>query len=242
MYQTEDGQKKKEFRYEQVANALESDIINNCYPDMKLPSEQILCDRYSASRTVVREAMKILSERKLISSVVGSGAYITRPEAADLSVIINRLMSTHNIDMLDVIEMRIILETNAAALAAIHATPEELTEMERICRELSVGNATLPVPERVNLDNRFHILLCEASHNSMLSILANAISNIVYSFIHAIMLATDGKPDTIRHISHTRILDALKDHNPIAANSIVYDHLYSTRALYVKYINSAGDK
>lgn len=226
---------KKDFLYERIADKLEEDIINNCFPDMKLPTEQELCLRYSASRTAVREALKVLGERRLITSVVGSGAYITRPEANDLSAVISRLINTHHIDMTDVIDLRIILETNAACFAALNATAEDFEALNSISELLSDPNC--PVGERVELDNKFHIKLCEASHNNILTLLASSINSIVRGFINTAMAGDSNSPDLIRHVSHSRILDAVRSGNPIAAQSIVYDHLYTTRIIYENSIS-----
>lgn len=230
-----DDVRKKKFLYEKIASLLERDIINGCFPDQKLPPEQELSDRYSASRTVIREALKILGERHLVYSVVGSGAYITRPDANDLSTIINRLISTHNIGMMDAIDVRIIIESNAAALAALNATPEEFDEMDRVRDRLA--REVLPTEERIMLDYEFHALICQASHNDMLAMLARAIGNVVRELISMNIVAGKDNPDILRHISHARILRALRERNPIAAQNVVYDHLYSTKMLYEKYIS-----
>ena len=89
---------KKDHLYEIVADRLEKDIVTGIFTERRLPSEQMLSVRYGVSRTVMREALKILTERRMVSVTAGSGAYITRPDANDLSVVVNRLIQTHDID------------------------------------------------------------------------------------------------------------------------------------------------
>lgn len=227
---------KSEHMYGQIADRLEKDIIAGCYPERKLPSEQALAVRYSVSRAVIRESLKLLSERSLVSTVVGSGTYITKPEVDDLTVVLDRITATHNFGIQDIIETRLILEPNAAALAAINASPEEFDAMDQV-REM-LKQADLSNEERVDLDYEFHMMICEASHNGLLTMLTKAISTMVKNLIAINIEAGAIDKDAVRHISHARILGALRDRDPIAAQSIMYSHLYSSKALYEKYLEA----
>ena len=65
---------QKAHLYEQVADLLERQIIAQYKDGKKLPSEQHLAEQYQVSRTIIREALKLLKERGLIDSKTGSGA------------------------------------------------------------------------------------------------------------------------------------------------------------------------
>jgi GntR family transcriptional repressor for pyruvate dehydrogenase complex len=58
---------KRQPLYEQIADSLEEMILNNESNDLRLPSEMSLVSQYGVSRSVVREALKTLKERGLIS-------------------------------------------------------------------------------------------------------------------------------------------------------------------------------
>ena len=49
-----------------------------------LPSERVLATQYGVSRNVIREAIKILTEKKLVTNVIGKGNYVTLPNETDL--------------------------------------------------------------------------------------------------------------------------------------------------------------
>ena len=66
---------QKDHLYEQVADLLEQQILNNYEDGARLPSEQHLAEEYSVSRTIIRESLKLLKERGLIDSKTGSGSY-----------------------------------------------------------------------------------------------------------------------------------------------------------------------
>ena len=74
------------YLYEQVADRLEARILSD--PDTlghKLPSEQALADGFSVSRPVVREALKLLKERRLVSVRNGEGVFVEKPDASALA-------------------------------------------------------------------------------------------------------------------------------------------------------------
>ena len=229
--------------YSSIADRLEHDIVSGRFADKKLPPEQALAETYSVSRTVIREALKILSERSLVNTIVGSGTYITKPDVKDLITVIDRISFTHDFSADDVIEMRTILESNAAALAALNATEEEFDAMDVIRDKLK--DSSLSVEEKVQLDFEFHMMICEAAHNRMLAIIARAISSIVKELIAINIGTTDydfQSRDEAKVISHARILRALRDRNPTAAQSIMYSHLYSSKVFYTKYLSSESIK
>ena len=229
------NQEKKEYLYELIANQLEQDILNDRFQGSKLPSEQELAAQYSCSRAVVREALKVLTERKLVNSVVGSGAYITKPEVSDLSTLIGRLISTHHIAQRDAIDMRIILETSAAEAAAMNATEEELLELKDLHDRLSNLNSLTP-DERIKLDYEFHAMISKASHNALLCLVTSAMSQLVFDQVEKTRRAGDVNPLQAKHINHARILHALQERNPVAARSVMYEHIYSANLILEKTV------
>lgn len=228
--------------YSTVADRLEHDIVSGCFPEEKLPSEQALSEMYSVSRTVIREALKILSERSLVNTVVGSGNYITKPEVEDLITVIDRISSTHDFSANDVIEMRIILESNAAALAALNATEEEFDAMDAVREKLK--DSSLTEEERVQYDFEFHMMICEAAHNRMLSTITRAICSIVKDLIAINIGTTDydiQSRNEAKLISHAKILRTLRERNPIAAQSVMFSHLYASKVFYAKHLDAEAE-
>ena len=116
---------------EQIANALEEEIISAGRIGERLPSEQHLAERFEASRTVVREALKILRARGLIDSRTGSGAYITRPDVQDLSHMVTRMIRMDEaIDYSSIYEVRYFLEAAAARSVVARASDEDLDMLD----------------------------------------------------------------------------------------------------------------
>lgn len=113
---------QKDHLYEQVADLLEQQILNNYEDGARLPSEQHLAEEYSVSRTIIRESLKLLKERGLIDSKTGSGSYVTRPEAQNIADVVYRIIQMDQIDYVSVFDMRMILEMESISRAVNHVT------------------------------------------------------------------------------------------------------------------------
>ncbi len=226
---------KKDHLYEIVADRLEKDIVTGIFTERRLPSEQMLSVRYGVSRTVMREALKILTERRMVSVTAGSGAYITRPDANDLSVVVNRLIQTHDIDYLDAYDVRIVLEAAGAAQCAQRATDDELKCMEKLLE--FVRDRSISLSTRIEKDLEFHMYVAKCSHNEMLALLIDAMGSILQDVITLSVTINTDQTEMVKGISHARILQAIKDRNPFAAQSVMYDHLYSSKMIYKRHMD-----
>ncbi|MFA7113733.1 MAG: GntR family transcriptional regulator, partial [Sphaerochaeta sp.] len=116
---------------QQIADHLEEVILSSPTSKVaeKLPGELKLAKQYNVSRPVIREALKLLQERGLITLKNGSGAYITRPENDTVMNAINRIMQVDRIKSDDLTQMREILELSSVDRAVQCITDEQLREM-----------------------------------------------------------------------------------------------------------------
>jgi DNA-binding FadR family transcriptional regulator len=108
---------------ETLADKLEEIILSDIKLfGQKLPSEQELAKKFGISRNIVREALKLLKERGLVTSRTGDGSYFSKPEPQTLTNLISRMLVMNNIDADNSYEVRMMLECNACRLAARQAT------------------------------------------------------------------------------------------------------------------------
>lgn len=226
--------------YEQIADTLESWILANGYTeDGKLPSEQTLADEFGVSRNVIREALKLLKERGLVESRNGTGSYITKPEAANLSDVISRMVAMNHIDYLAIYEIRSILETASCRKAARTATKEQLAQMQELLENLK--DRSISVEERREKDFAFHIAIAEAAGNPLLVILVQAMKNIFMEMIEKGIFITGGIDDAI--MRHNSIMNALLKHDADAAERAMRDHLeFSRKNVEVYMARQKNDK
>ena len=144
-------------------------------PGDPLPTEEELSGELSASRTVLREAVKVLAAKGLVESRPKTGTR-ARPRRdwnlLDPDVLAWRLEARPDRRFFDdVVELRRIVEPRAARLAAERATESEIAELEEVFRQMQ---AAADDPEAyLEPDVRFHALILEACHNELLEHMAS---------------------------------------------------------------------
>lgn len=217
---------------EQIADRLEEEIIANGTIGERLPSEQQLAERFEASRTVVREALKILRARGLIDSRTGSGAYITRPDVQDLSHMVSRIIRMdETIDYLCIYETRYFLEAAACRSAVRRATDADFDSLQDILNTLM--NKNLGVLERRDLDFEFHKSIARCSKNPLLELLVETMGNIFKDVIKTGIFVEGGIDDAI--VRHQRVMNALRDRDAALAEKMMFEHLDQSRVNYEVY-------
>ncbi len=117
-------------RASQVADQLAREIRSgHVDPGQKLPTEQELIGRFGVSRTVVREAIASLRSQGLVVSRQGSGVFVAGPdENAVFRIAASDVRSLADIS--DVLQLRLAVEVEAAGLAALNRTSDDLGVME----------------------------------------------------------------------------------------------------------------
>lgn len=222
----------------QVAQDLLQRIIAEEFPPgTVLPSERELQERYSVSRTVVREAIKLLAARGLIATSSGQGAIV----ASDLTspardALVLAFFRTHACAE-DILNTRMLLEPEIAALAARQATPLQIRRLTSIAQapDIAPGDggeeARIKAGERWSAtDARFHILLAEASQNPVLAVFIEVIVGILWrqrrSGQHYL---PDDQRKQAQH-QHRTVADAVAARDPDAARQAMAAHLVATRA------------
>jgi GntR family transcriptional repressor for pyruvate dehydrogenase complex len=105
-----------------VAGLKDKILSGELGPGAKLPSEAELIEEYAVSRTVVREAVSRLQAEGLVETFQGRGSFVLAvPEPSSFTLETSAIRSHH--DVLAMVDFRIGVETEAAALAAARITP-----------------------------------------------------------------------------------------------------------------------
>jgi len=222
---------------QQIADHIEQVILSSPTSRMneKLPGEMKLAAQYNVSRPVVREALKLLQERGLITLKNGVGAIITRPENATVRDAVNRIMQVDQISTDELTQMRQILELSSVELAVENLTDEHLKKMEQNVERFS--DKTLPLKERVKLDEQFHQLIAQASGNDLLCLFVGVLTSLLRDYMGKGVLIEGGIQDGITR--HRQILDAIKARDKQAAHHAMAEHLRVSR-LNVQHFDEMG--
>lgn len=192
-----------------------------------LPSEAELCKQLGVSRPTIREAVRILQSRGLVIAEHGVGVRVIDRTAEVASDSIARMIARKGARPEDVLEVRLMLECQAAALAALRATPDEVIAIQGTIDQMARDTGRPDENARLDLD--FHVKVAEASHNIILLMLVNAIRDVLFETIsatHALNPTIDS-----RIFRHTLVLDAIRNHDQDAAYQAMKSHLDETREL-----------
>ena len=126
----------------------------------KLPTEHELCASFGVSRTALREALRRLNARGLISIIKGSGMYVTELKIDDAIQTLNLyydLQFDRNL-IEQIIEVRKIFEPEIAKLAAKRRNKEDIKELEKNLKDFKLCNPDNTQLE-ADIDNKFHLFL-----------------------------------------------------------------------------------
>lgn len=206
----------------QLTHDLGFAIVRGVYPVSEgLPSEADLCIKYNVSRSATREAVKMLSAKGLISSRPKQGIRVL-PESSwnmfDTDVLRWILSSKPSLSLLkEFTQVRVALEPQAAALAAISATPEQLAEIDNALARMADADEGLDDP--LEADIAFHTSILVASNNRFFVQLTEFISTALRVSIRYTN-HIKGVPGADVN-KHADILDTIKSGNPERAKKAV---------------------
>jgi GntR family transcriptional repressor for pyruvate dehydrogenase complex len=216
--------------YEQIANTLEEFIINEGVEEMRLPSEFELAQQYQVSRTVIREALKILKERGLVSMRVGDGLYTTRPKYA-LSSVMNRIVRFDHIDDAQIASVRQILEEAACLQALRYADERDFDLLETINQSMEAAKEDYD--RRAALDYQFHYTLAKIGKNELLTDIIESIMDILQDYIKRRLTSyPSGNQQGIEE--HALIIKTLRQRDSDKAVSLIRNHLKASYRQYKK--------
>jgi DNA-binding FadR family transcriptional regulator len=199
----------------------EAIVAGRYAPGASIPPEPMLCEELGVSRTVVREAVKSLVAKGLVSTGPKVGTRVLQDDHwnwFDPDVIIWKSKAGLTAEFLrDLQDLRRVVEPAAVKLAAERARPEDIAEIE-----LAFAGMKRAVEEGgdyVTYDLRFHQGLLRACHNRMLGQMSKALSALLRTSFEISTSRKDGPKNSLP--LHRAVLDAVIDHNPVKAEKAI---------------------
>jgi DNA-binding FadR family transcriptional regulator len=197
-------------------------------PGSLLPTEPEMSARFGVSRSVVREALRVLDAKGLIDVRHGSGTRVTSPDRWDpLDPLLLRSLpgggATARI-LRDLLETRTIVECEAAALAAVRADAADCAALQAAIETMQ---GSLDDPARfVSGDSAFHVTLLRAARNRVLERLTQP----MHALLSYAQQLTDAIPGVLGRAlgEHEAIAAAVQQRNPAAAREAMRAHLSHT--------------
>lgn len=154
-----------------IAETIENKIKSGEYVlNEKLPSERSMAEIYGVSRNVVREALGILSEKGFIEIHSGRGRYVSIPDGDDVSKRLEMTLSESNASLLEILEVRQLIEAAIIKDAVKMATRQDIADLRKCYDEMQVQSGNVAAFSQY--DAKFHERLSECSGNTILTVLA----------------------------------------------------------------------
>lgn len=196
----------------------------------KLPTEAAIMAEFGVSRTVVREAISKLQASGLVETRHGIGTFVQGLGQAPGFKITPDQFSTLR-DVIAVLELRIGVETEAAALAAQRRTDTQLAAMREALD--AVATAVDAGRDAVSADFQFHLEIARATQNSHFAELMGTLGSMIIprARLDAPDTPDDERRQYLRRVNaeHESIYDAIAGQDPDAARAAMRTHLANSR-------------
>jgi DNA-binding GntR family transcriptional regulator len=208
-----DGLPSSEFVY----RSLKEQIISGAIAPNTRLVELAIADEFEVSRTPVREALTRLTAENLVLADPARGIVVHAPDPAAIE---------------DVFVVREVLDGLATRLAAYRITPTEVSRLQVILESMQEAIEADRREQVVTANMRFHDVIYGAAGNDMLERIARDLRDFVRRFTTLPFASPERVEDVLKE--HMAILNALKNHDPEAAERASRAHLGAAREYLVR--------
>jgi GntR family transcriptional regulator, transcriptional repressor for pyruvate dehydrogenase complex len=215
-----------DFIYEQLEEAI---ILKEFLSNEQLPSERELSTLFNCSRLALREALAALEQQGLIEKRLGAkgGTFVLPTTKRSNHRSSSEIKSSWK-DLMDIFEYRSIIEPEAARLAALRISDEELDSLQLILDQSQ--HQLIEREEFRSLDVKFHLLIGRASGNTYLESAIRKIRTRINPALDLMPYSNEVKTKTIT--DHKHLLAALHERNSTLTKEMMVNHIHgSTEAI-----------
>lgn len=206
-----------------IAAQIDRDISEGrLKPGDKLPTEHFLAKSLGVSRSVVREAIAQLRNEGLVETRQGVGAFVTERPVRLIRINEDELFERDSFR--DLFQLRMPLEIEAAGLAAIHHTDEDMARLDEALARMT--GAEKWTEQGIVADLAFHRAVAEATHNDYFPMFIGFIAGRISLAINeARAKAVLEEIVNITIEEHAVIRGAIASRDPLAARDAMRRHL-----------------
>lgn len=205
---------------EELSNEIRMGVLK---PGEKLPSERQLCERFGIGRSSVREALRILGSQGMIEVQMGRGSFVTDFTAPSTESPIVFWNHNHETSFTSLLEVRLAIEPQVAALAAHRATEDHLEQLHSTLEQLREHIAADNFSGRIFADIAFHDCLFRASDNELYLSIYRGIEPMLFD-IRRIGLRSGNRSTKVLD-RHENIYQAVKSRDSDTASEAMWVHL-----------------
>ncbi len=204
-------------------------------PGDKIFSENELTKRLEVSRSSVREAIRILEVTGLVTAHHGKGVFLNDQRREQFEPL-RQWIADHEDSLFEQFEVRLLIEPEAAALAAEKAQAEEIAELRRLSASFAEAAETEDTEKAIEADSAFHTVIAQATRNKTIHVLMSTFGQrLTEGWITS--LSIPGRMQkTIAE--HGKILAAIENRVPEEARKHMRKHLVNARNEIRSYLIS----
>ncbi|MCI9533424.1 MAG: FadR family transcriptional regulator [Lachnospiraceae bacterium] len=194
----------------------------------KLPTEMELSKLLGVGRNTVREALRLLLSRNIVVIRQGAGSFVSDKNGVSDDPLGFFMVDDRKKLIEDLLQARVIIEPQIAAIAAQNRTEEELARLED-----ALKNVEQAMTERSNFsveDEEFHTCIANCTHNNVIAELIPVITKGIVEFSSGVK--KQEYQQTL--VSHRNIFIAIRDKKPIEASQAMGYHLLYNQNRYLQ--------
>lgn len=189
----------------------------------KIPNEYELAEKFGVSRSTVREAVKALVSKGILEVRRGAGTYVVSTSTMEDDPLgLARLGDKYKL-ALELLDVRMMLEPEIAAMACEFITPEEKEQLRQLCDE--VEELYLSGKNHAKKDVEFHTCIARCSRNRVVEVLIPIINTAVLTFVN--LTQRQLMKETLE--THRAITNAILKGDSVGAKCAMNMHLTYNR-------------
>lgn len=217
--------------FERIAQELAEQVRNGrIVRGQKLPTEREMCTHFGVSRSVIREAVKLLDAMGLVESRQGSGIYVRNNPIPMISRALTLSVTPEDHSLATLFEFRTVLESAAVEYAALRRTPDDIERINAAAAVTADVALRQDGPAWHETDALFHRAISDASGNAYLSVAIVAVRQMQQS-ITTFFKELPGSPGAVAQ--HFSIAEAIAMGLPDEAVRRMRAHIaYSAEQLH----------
>jgi GntR family transcriptional regulator, transcriptional repressor for pyruvate dehydrogenase complex len=226
--------------FDDVVSQIEEAIDAGTFPaGERLPSERELMKLFGASRSTVREGLRLLEGRDLVQIRRGAkgGVFVTEPDARGVAAALESLVRFRSAGVRELAEFRPEFEAENARLAASRAVREDRAKVVELARGYrALNDQGAPWRELVELDLELHQLIASLSHNEIRAAISLGINRIVRSASLALEGTGIDRKDGVTELIN--VATAIERADADGAYEAMMAHVGSNSALEVRAVEN----
>ncbi|MFE2448377.1 FadR/GntR family transcriptional regulator [Streptomyces melanosporofaciens] len=205
-------------------------------PGARLPTEKDLADEVQMSRTVVREAVKILSALGRLSVQKGRGIYVAEPEQSSWQQSLANFLPADLRQVDELFEFRRYLETTTASLAALRAAPAQVKAVRDAARQSAEAAEQGDIDAFSAADEAFHLGIAAAAANMFFASTVDAVRHLQRQVTTIGLAGVAGGSLQVAAGQHEAIAEAIAAGEPSRAEALMAEHIDMTAQQFQREI------